>query len=174
MNRHALFLLACIHPLMSKRLKKFIHLHHGSFGSSVQAAQCIRAKIKCARLFYLTRWLWIHYLSIRVYKTLKWQLFESKLRQIILHADGQILFVVNDPTRNQQSCHLVTFYLGEVKRERGRRFFERRNIFSSVLAFRLCKHFCLLFCKMAIARISSLKQVLGGTTESFGPASQVL
>ena len=31
-------------------LKKFIHLHHGS---SVQAPQCIRAKIKCARLFYL-------------------------------------------------------------------------------------------------------------------------
>ena len=35
----------------------FIHLCHGSFGSSMHAAQCIQAKIKRARSLYLTRWL---------------------------------------------------------------------------------------------------------------------
>ena len=48
-----LFLLSCIHPLTTYkgRLKKFIHLHHGS---SVHAPQCIRAKIKRTCTFQVT------------------------------------------------------------------------------------------------------------------------
>ena len=41
-------------------LKNFIHPCHVSFGSSMQAAQCIQAKIKHARSFYLTVWLCNH------------------------------------------------------------------------------------------------------------------
>ena len=55
-------LYSCLHAFIHWRhrgagLKNFIHLCHGSSGSSMQAAQCIRAKIKHACSFYLTRWL---------------------------------------------------------------------------------------------------------------------
>ena len=50
-----LFLLACIHPVMSCRASWIFHpsASLGSFGSSKQAAQCIQARIMCAHLFYL-------------------------------------------------------------------------------------------------------------------------
>ena len=56
-------LYSCLHAFIHWRhrgagLKNFIHLCHGSFGSSMQVAQWIRAKIKHAHSFFLTRWLW--------------------------------------------------------------------------------------------------------------------
>ena len=49
----------CLHAFIQWRhrgagLKNFIHLRHGSFGSSMQVALIIRAKIKHACSFYLT------------------------------------------------------------------------------------------------------------------------
>ena len=52
---HTLFLLACIHPVMSCRARWIFHpsISSGSFGSSMQAAPCIWARITHALLFYL-------------------------------------------------------------------------------------------------------------------------
>ena len=54
-RRRALFLLACIHPVTSYRAGLIFHpsTSSGSFGSSMQAASCIQARITHAHLFYL-------------------------------------------------------------------------------------------------------------------------
>ena len=51
----ALFLLACIHPVMSCRAGWIFHpsTSSGSFGSSKQAAPCMQARVTCAQSFCL-------------------------------------------------------------------------------------------------------------------------
>ena len=64
----ALFLLACIHPVMSCRAGWIFHpsMSLGSFGSSKQAAPCMRARIMCANLFYLVidDFAWLAFASV--------------------------------------------------------------------------------------------------------------
>ena len=50
-----LFLLACIHPVMSCRAGWIFHpsTSSGSFGSSKQATPCMQARIMCIQSFYL-------------------------------------------------------------------------------------------------------------------------
>ena len=55
MNGNALFLLTCIHTVMSCRAGQIFHpsTSLGSFGTSIQAAPCIHTRITHAHLFYL-------------------------------------------------------------------------------------------------------------------------
>ena len=82
-------LYSCLHAFIHWRhrwagLKNFIHLHHGSFGSSMQAAQCIRVKIKHTRSFYLTiwHWLWWRRWVFKSYQIL-FQHFSSALSRLV-------------------------------------------------------------------------------------------
>ena len=70
-ERMGALIFACmLHPSTSYRAG-WSYLIHGwldfhpstSSGSSNQASLCIQPKIRCARLFYLTRWLWAWLIS---------------------------------------------------------------------------------------------------------------
>ena len=64
---HEFFLLACIHPVMSCRAGWIFNpsMSLGSFGSSKQAAPCIRARMTHAHLFYNV----LYILYMKLWKT---------------------------------------------------------------------------------------------------------
>ena len=105
-------LYSCLHAFIHWRhtgagIKNFIHLRHGSFSRTVQAPQCIRAKIN----HYLTRWLWnpnkcpTFFFQYNLSRSVKAFLFQAKCT---LHQGGREM--VDETIRKNDRCLQISSY----------------------------------------------------------------